>query len=80
MVALTIAWVIVIAFAVMGLYLRWAALHRPRCSRCNNEIDPERCWCGARTEDHGWINDHPFVPAGCDCLRDESDDENHELW
>lgn len=41
---------------------------RIKCSGCNQEIDPDTCWCG-QSIDHGYDN-HPVVPMGCDCYRD----------
>lgn len=44
------------------------------CSGCNQEIDPDCCWCGAPIEDHGWYDNHSAVPMGCNCFRDKSND------
>lgn len=43
----------------------------PHCSGCGKEIDPRVCQCGFAATDHE--ADHPFVPMGCDCLRDDED-------
>lgn len=42
---------------------------RDRCPDCKNEIDPDWCHCGDSKEAHAFDHGHPFVPMGCDCLR-----------
>jgi len=39
------------------------------CPFCNNEIDRDICWCGMELEEHKFIEDHFFVPIGCDYYR-----------
>jgi len=43
------------------------------CPLCKNQIDPDICWCGIRPEDHRFIEDHFFIPMGCDCYRIKED-------
>jgi len=44
-----------------------------RCGGCGNEIDPTTCCCGEFEKDHRFIMEHPFVPMGCDCLREKKE-------
>jgi len=45
---------------------------RPVCEGCGREIDPDCCGCGDSKEHHAsaFSAGHPFVPMGCDCLRE----------
>lgn len=45
----------------------------PHCTSCGNPIDPDCCWCGTAGESHLGIDDHGFIPMGCDCGRYERD-------
>lgn len=41
------------------------------CPDCMALIDPETCGCGSGPDGHSAYTDgHPFVPMGCNCLRD----------
>lgn len=39
------------------------------CVGCGNRILPDVCGCGSDLKGHGFDDGHPFVPMGCDCLR-----------
>lgn len=50
----------------------------PFCIGCGQEIDPDACHCGERSDhpDHSGsveVRDHQFVPDNCNCLRHEQD-------
>ena len=45
---------------------------RPICDGCEQEIDPDCCWCGGDREGHNWDNHH-FIPMGCECYRDRDE-------
>lgn len=48
----------------------------PICPGCKNELlDPDVCYCGSSKSDHSGYDNHPFVPIGCDCLRDRQPKE-----
>lgn len=42
------------------------------CRGCLQVIDPDTCGCGQNKKGHGNVFDegHPFVPMGCNCLRE----------
>lgn len=46
---------------------------KPTCSGCGQEIDPDTCWCGQPKGEHGYYDNHTFVPMGCDCFRAKGD-------
>lgn len=37
----------------------------PTCLYCKREIDPSRCWCLGKAEEH--TDSHEFVAYGCVC-------------
>lgn len=39
---------------------------RPICPGCNQEIDPDWCWCGGPIDHSPWEGHMP-VPMGCIC-------------
>jgi hypothetical protein len=39
------------------------------CFHCQNEIDPDTCWCGEPHRDRYGDGSHAFVPMGCNCYR-----------
>lgn len=40
------------------------------CPGCGNELrEPDLCYCGEVELAHNGWTGHPFVPMGCDCLR-----------
>ncbi len=41
---------------------------RPTCEGCDQEIDPDTCWCGIAKTGHS-REEHYFTPMGCDCGR-----------
>lgn len=43
------------------------------CEDCGCETLPDVCCCGSTLDEHGWGNEHPFVPMGCDCYRRAAD-------
>lgn len=45
------------------------------CPVCNQEIDPEVCFCGAEKKYHGRMDNHSFIPAGCICNYSVSEKE-----
>jgi hypothetical protein len=47
------------------------------CSGCQKEIDTDVCWCGTLHEDHKFVYDHPFIPIGCDCCREQVETDSN---
>lgn len=45
--------------------------HVEKCNGCGGMIDPDTCSCG-QSINHGADN-HPIVPMGCSCYRDDAD-------
>lgn len=43
---------------------------RAVCKSCGEDVDLDTCYCGMEEGDHK-LETHPFVPIGCNCLRDE---------
>lgn len=41
----------------------------PRCSGCQQPVDPTTCWCGGPVDGHGYEGGHSAVPMGCTCHR-----------
>lgn len=44
------------------------------CKSCNNEIDPDYCWCGGHMKHHSLYDNHYPVNMGCDCYRVKTED------
>ncbi len=42
-----------------------------RCQGCGSMTEPEVCHCGNYETSHKFVEDHGFVPVGCDCLRSD---------
>lgn len=43
------------------------------CPGCHEECDPEMCWCGDYRKGHSGYDGHPFVPMGCNCIRNATE-------
>lgn len=41
------------------------------CKGCDQEVDPETCWCGDDVKGHALV-EHSFVPMGCICFRSQA--------
>ena len=59
--------------ATLGTTVQPAAA-RPVCPGCNQEIDPDCCYCGDGPGAHKGAWGHSYVPMGCNChgLTDKS--------
>lgn len=40
------------------------------CPYCNQPILSDTCYCGVSREEHTLLDNHLFVPMGCDCFRE----------
>ena len=45
---------------------------REICDCCNKEIDKEVCWCGQPVDEHGYYDNHGFIPMGCECYMEKN--------
>lgn len=42
-----------------------------KCPNCGEMIDPDTCWCGQPEKEHGYSDNHMFIPMGCNCYREK---------
>jgi hypothetical protein len=47
-------------------------MKKENCPNCGEEIDPETCWCGCEKYNHGYSENHFFVPLDCKCFYSNS--------
>lgn len=50
-------------------------MSRERCDGCGREIDSGVCWCGEQEDAHTALSGHMFVPMGCVCFMERTEED-----